>query len=536
VLADDLGYNSFDKEITPWMHSMMKDGITLTNYYSMEVCTPSRAALLTGRYPLVLGWQYSQQVTNEDNGLSLSETLLPEVLRDNGYTTYIFGKWNLGNQSPRYLPTARGFDYFLGYLNGYNNYWSKRDPSNKEYVDFMVSTTSCYYQYDAEDLDTYSTMLYRDKAVEVIESHDYSSSSLFLYLAFQAVHSPFSDSDSAYPKGIPEEYVDADAYAYITGTFSGVAQQEYYKSLSVLDASIKSIYKAMKSSGALDNSYIIFASDNGGCPTAGGRNYPLRGTKGSLFEGGTKVDAFVYSPLFADEVHGSEYNGLFHVTDWFPTILGMAGVEYTPEEGYELSGYDQSSSMASLKDNDSPRTSMLYNYYYNPADPNVATKNFWTSVPCAVRNGQYKLMHTYDASDFSGQWYDASSAEEDDDKNLELYQGCTQETSQSGAFTYYLFDLENDPNETTNLYDSDDKDITTVKNKLYDLMVAYEAEAAAIKRVQSTDPAAVSTWAANNYYVSPWQSAEDVSLLPSFKASATYPNSCGSYASAQRKR
>ena len=201
MLADDLGYNSFDKTITPWMHSMMKDGISLTNYYSLEVCTPSRAALLTGRYPLVLGWQYSQQVTNEDNGLSLSETLLPEVLKENGYTTYIFGKWNLGNQSPRYLPTARGFDYFVGYLNGYNNYLSKVDPSNNQYVDFMISDTQCYYQYDEADLDTYSTMLYRDKAIDVIENHDYSDSPLFMYLAFQAVHSPFSDSNSEYPKG-----------------------------------------------------------------------------------------------------------------------------------------------------------------------------------------------------------------------------------------------------------------------------------------------------------------------------------------------
>ena len=71
-----------------------------------------------------------------------------------------------------------------------------------------------------------------------------------------------------------------------------------------MDDSIKSIYKAMKSAGALDNSYIIFASDNGGCPTAGGRNYPLRGTKGSLFEGGTKVDSFIYSPLLNDEMQG----------------------------------------------------------------------------------------------------------------------------------------------------------------------------------------------------------------------------------------
>ena len=534
-LADDLGYNSLDKTITPWMHSMMKDGITLTSYYSMEVCTPSRAALLTGRHPLVMGWQYSQQVSNEDNGVSLSETFLPEVLKDNGYTNYIFGKWNLGNQSPRYLPTARGFDYFVGYLNGYNNYWSKTDPSNSKYVDFMVSNTKCYYNYDADDLDTYSTMLYRDKAIEVIESHDYTAGPMFLYLAFQAVHSPFSDTNSAYPKAIPEEYLDADTYSYITDTYSGSSQQEYFKSLAVMDDSIKSVYKAMKSAGALDNSYIIFASDNGGCPTAGGRNYPLRGTKGSLFEGGTKVDAFVYSPLLNDEMQGVEYDGLFHVTDWFPTILGLAEITYKPEDGYELSGFDQTDSMFSLKDNDSPRTGMLYNYYYNPADPSASTKTFWTSVPCAVRNSQYKLMHTYEASDFSGLWYEASAKMEDDDKYVELYQGCTQEVSQSGTFTYYLFDLKNDPYETTNLYSSDDKDITSVKNKLYALMEEYQDQAAAIKRIQSSDPAAQTTWSSNDNYVIPWQVAEDVSTLPDFKSGLSYPQSCGSYEASGRR-
>jgi arylsulfatase A-like enzyme len=527
VLVDDLGYGSLDKNVAPFLTGLRDDGITLGNYYTLEVCTPARAALLTGRYPLLMGWQYSEAVTDQPTGLNLAETTFVEVLKEGLYSTYMFGKWNLGNMSPRYLPTARGFDIFVGFLGGYNNYWSKTDPSNDAFTDFMMATPVCYYNYDDADLKTYSTRLYKEKAVNVITEHDFSETSLFMYLAFQAVHSPFIDTaDDTYSDGIPSDYLDSDVYDYITKNVEGRVQQEYYKSLAVLDDSVKDIYQAMNDAGALDNSYIIFASDNGGCPTAGGRNGDLRGTKGSLFEGGSKVDAFVYSKKFNDENRGTSYNGLFHVSDWFPTILTMAGITYTPEEGYELSGYDQFSSMTSIKGDDSPRTEMLYNYYYNPADPNADTETVWNSVPMAVRTSQYKLMHTYDSSTAGG-YYSVDYTYDNDDALVQEFMGCTQEAAQTGTFTYYLFDLVNDPYETTNLYDSSDE-IKAVQTKLYDQLSGYEESASAIKRV-TTDSAAAKMWKNSNYYEIPWEDAEAKEDLPDFKQKSTYPDYCGSY-------
>ena len=191
ILADDMGYHSLNDNVSPFLMSLRANGIIMSHYYSQEVCTPARAALLTGRYPISLGWQKNEANVAETGGLGLDETTIAEVLKSHGYTTFMFGKWNLGNSSPRNLPTARGFDYFLGYLDGFSNYWSKLDPTYPIYRDFLYSDNQCYYMYDWDDMDQYSSFLYRDKAVEAIALHNFSSSPMFMYLAFQAVHDPF---------------------------------------------------------------------------------------------------------------------------------------------------------------------------------------------------------------------------------------------------------------------------------------------------------------------------------------------------------
>lgn len=108
----------------------------MTNYYAQETCTPSRTSLLTGRYPLTAGMQYNEINGDEAWGLDLTEILMPKVLGDLGdYVTYALGKWNLGHFSPVFLPTARGFDYFLGFLCGKSYYWSKLSSSFMNFHD-----------------------------------------------------------------------------------------------------------------------------------------------------------------------------------------------------------------------------------------------------------------------------------------------------------------------------------------------------------------------------------------------------------------
>ena len=218
-LADDLGYNSLSSDVSPYLHSLGNKGVTLENYYSQEACTPARAALLTGRYPLSLGLQFYQQGSTQTGGLTLDETTLANVLQDNGYTTYMLGKWNLGNASPLNLPTARGFDYYLGFLDGYNFYWSKRSPDVPMYTDFLYSDSECYYAYDGDNVNQYSTFIYQDSAVASIKNHDFDKTPMFMYLAFQAVRSPFQDYDSKFPDSIPDDYLESDILSFIDKSY-----------------------------------------------------------------------------------------------------------------------------------------------------------------------------------------------------------------------------------------------------------------------------------------------------------------------------
>jgi Sulfatase len=212
ILADDMGYGSLGP-VTPFMNFMKEKGVNIPTYYSQELCTPARAALLTGRYPLSMGMQFGSVSETSDFALDLTETTIADVLQENGYTTYMFGKWHLGNASPRHLPTARGFDYYLGFLAGQTDYWSKRCPEHDQFHDFLYSTPQCYYMYDDDDLNHYSTFLYRDKAVEAIQNHNFYESPMFMFLSFQAVHDPWTDVGGKFATGIPEDYfLDKEEY------------------------------------------------------------------------------------------------------------------------------------------------------------------------------------------------------------------------------------------------------------------------------------------------------------------------------------
>jgi hypothetical protein len=221
ILADDLGWNSMGYEdydldfVTPYLTDFATNGLKLTSYYAQEVCTPSRAAFLTGRYPLSIGMQYGVVQTDTPWGLNLNETTIAEVLSDSGYATHMLGKWHLGHHSPRFLPTARGFDSFTGYVDGDNYYYSKRNPTKDTFFDFMSSDQNCYYSYDNPDMHNYSTHFYRDNAIEIIEQHD-TSVPLFLYLAFQAVHDPFQDVTDL--REVAPEFIPDDVYDEIMDT------------------------------------------------------------------------------------------------------------------------------------------------------------------------------------------------------------------------------------------------------------------------------------------------------------------------------
>ena len=292
IIIDDLSWNSmgympYDLTFaTPTLTALAKKGAILTNYYTQEHCTPSRAVLLTGRYPSSIEMQFGDILPNQEWGLPLNETLFPQVLLKNGYKNYAVGKWNLGHFAPEYLPTARGFDEFIGMLGAEEYYWSKYTTRDDPVVDFLTANTTCYSVYYNSDRNTYSTKLYTHHIQRYIEAHDFSRNPMFMYFAAQAVHQPFIDAyDSAAADGIPPSYLSTDMYEQVLTRVAGKARQQYAMALILLDNAVRDILTTLTEAGQIDNTYIVVASDNGGCAGAGGQNWPLRGTKGSLFEG-----------------------------------------------------------------------------------------------------------------------------------------------------------------------------------------------------------------------------------------------------------
>ena len=223
---------------------------------------------------------------------------------------------------------------------------------------------------------------------------------------------------------MPDSLMDADVLSQIHTNIVGTQRKEYIKSLYQLDKHVGYVYDKLVEKDMMDNTYIIFMSDNGGCFYGGGKNGPLRGSKGSLFEGGIKVDSFIYSPKLKSG--GTTYDGLMHVSDWFPTMLALAGITYTPDSEHSLDGVNQVDGWLNVR---TPRDTLLYNYYTALTDYSF---NIWYNGSFAVRDERFKLMHTYDDSLY-GAWYNPTDIV-DTDEELTEDNRCAQQFL-SGDFT-----------------------------------------------------------------------------------------------------
>lgn len=363
IVADDLGWKDVGfhgSDIrTPTLDRLASEGVRLEQFYTLSMCTPSRAALLTGRYPFRYGLQTGVIPTGAKYGLPTDERLLPQALKDAGYDTAIVGKWHLGHGDRKYWPRQRGFDYQYGPLIGEIDYFTHE----------AEGTTDWYRNGAVLDEEGYSTILLGDDAVRRIDAQD-PGRPLFLYLAFNAAHTPYQ---------APKDYLDR---------YPGIAdpsRRAYAASITAMDDQIARVVQALDRRGILANTLILFLSDNGGTRNAmfAGAitdlskvripcdNGPYREGKGSLYEGGTRVVAFARWPgrIRAREAE----NGMLHSVDLYPTILGLAGGRADPAK--PLDGMDVWPTIAESRP--SPRTEIVYN-----VEPFRA----------AVRQGDWKLV------------------------------------------------------------------------------------------------------------------------------------------------
>ncbi|KAK3801923.1 hypothetical protein RRG08_004789 [Elysia crispata] len=341
ILADDLGWNDVGYHnpdiISPNIDLLADTGIKLNQSYMQPLCSPSRAALMSGLYPFRLGLQHIVIDQEQPVCLPLGRKLLPQVLQDNGYRTHMVGKWHLGFCNWACTPTYRGFESFYGFHSHSEDYYTH---SYSGYSDYWFNKT-----VNKASSGTYSAHDFATRAEQIIGSHD-PNSSLFLYLAFQNVHMPLQ---------APDEYLDL--YQDITDNkrklFSGL--------VTAMDDAVGRVVTALIDRDLYTDSIIVFSSENGGWTLFGGNNFPLRGGKFSLFEGGTRVPAFVHSPLLRNT--GLTYAGIIHAVDWFPTLLSAAGI-LPRESPSDLDGVDQWEAITAMSP--SRRSEVVYNLDYHP--------------------------------------------------------------------------------------------------------------------------------------------------------------------------
>jgi arylsulfatase A-like enzyme len=342
IVADDLGYADVgcfgaSNVLTPHIDALHARGRRLENYYGQPVCSPSRAAIHTGRLPLAYGLQtYVIDPTGVDYGLDLNETTLPQLLRDRaGYATHAVGKWHQGEARWEQTPTFRGYDSFHGFYSGGQDYFThEADGGFDMHVDAGRECGAACSLIDWSSNGTYSTHLFTQAAVDVIRAHP-PTQPLFLYLAYQAVHSPDQ---------VPESYIRP-----YNASIADPKRRVFAGMLSALDEGVGNVTAALDAAGLAASTLVLFVADNGGpiactdgpCGDATGTsNWPLRGGKHSLWEGGVRLTALAAGPMVAAP-HGTNLSGLVHHADLLPTLLEAAGVSYAPAPGFELHGASQ---------------------------------------------------------------------------------------------------------------------------------------------------------------------------------------------------
>jgi arylsulfatase A-like enzyme len=364
IVADDLGwkdvgFNGCTDIKTPNIDKLAATGARLEQFYAQPMCTPTRDALMTGRYPFRYGLQTAVIPSVSTYGLATDERLLPQALKEAGYKTAIIGKWHLGHADKKYWPKQRGFDYQYGPLIGELDYFTHEEHCVLDW----------YRDNKPLKEKGYTTILLGNDAVKYIYEQN-PATPFYLYLTFNATHTPYQ---------APQENIDR--YKNIEDP----TRRTYAGMVTCLDDQIGRAVDALDKKKIRDNTLIIFQSDNGGTRSAMFAgvmadmskikipcdNGPYREGKGTLYEGATRVCALANWPGHIKP--GSTVDEMIHVVDMYPTLARLAGA--STAKCKPLDGMDVWQTISEGKP--SPRTEIVYN-----VEP----------FRGAVRQGDWKLI------------------------------------------------------------------------------------------------------------------------------------------------
>lgn len=326
IFCDDLGYadvgfNGSPDIITPEMDKLAENGTIFTSaYVAHPFCGPSRAALMTGRYPHEVGTPFnlhsnSSEKNEDDMGIPLKEVFMSKVLQDAGYYTSAIGKWHLG-AAPKFHPNKRGFDNFYGFLGGGHNYFpSVYQKQYQQQIKAGVKVIRDYIQplehngNRVKETEYITDALSRE-AVNSIKVAANKKQPFFVYLAYNAPHVP-----------LEAKAEDLEVFKHIKNK----ERRTYAGMVYAVDRGIGEIVKTLKETNQLDNTMIVFLSDNGGNFDHGANNYPLKGTKGDAWEGGYRVPMFVHWPNKIKA--GKKFDHPVSSLDLYPTFVEMANAK-----------------------------------------------------------------------------------------------------------------------------------------------------------------------------------------------------------------
>ena len=305
ILADDAGYSDFgfmgsDEIKTPNLDKLALDGVLFNNaYVSASVCSPSRAGLLTGMYQQSFGHECNLD-SDVNNSFDPSQITIAEALKTKGYNTGLIGKWHLGDKKQNH-PLNNGFDYFWGFISGARNYFYNPNEESRNSIRNVVENHS------KTKFDGYLTDVLGDKAINFINKNHKANSPFFLFLSFNAPHTPMHAK-----KEVLKKFKDNPRKIYASMMWS-------------MDEAIGSVVDKLKENNQYDNTIIYFLSDNGAAMSNDASPFPFKGWKGNQYEGGIKTPMIMtWKNRIEPE---TQFDGFISSLDIFKTSLEVSGVD-----------------------------------------------------------------------------------------------------------------------------------------------------------------------------------------------------------------
>ncbi|XP_077980385.1 arylsulfatase B-like [Glandiceps talaboti] len=422
--------------ITPNMNRLASEGVLLNQSYSQPLCTPSRAAFMSGYYPFKVGLQHQILWSVQPHGLPLNIKILPEKLRDLGYRTHLVGKWHLGMCKWEYTPTYRGFDSFYGYYSLLLTHFDKTHHTVQDRdlggYDFRDNTGV------VQPSDKFITEMFVTRAEKIINEHPLDQP-MFMYFALDL---------PKWPSEAPQRYWDL--YADVENE----ARRGLSAMVSAIDDTVGNLSRTLKERGMWEDTVFVFFSDNGGVPYLAASNWPLRGAAGNLFEGSSRVPGFVSGGSSKLKKQGYVNNELIHITDFHSTFVKLAGGE--PES--DLDGFDVWDTISERKP--SPREEMVYNI--DDVEPTGS----------AIRVGDYKLIlgnpeifYPRRSLDYTDGWHKPPKSKDIKFTHTPVHFGELGKVPPAANVTL-LFNLKDDPEERHDLAEKYPQKVEELRQRL----------------------------------------------------------------------